>query len=264
MIICCSSACQGTASLIAVRVLLGMCEAVIAPSLILITSMWYTKAESTPRYGFWYCGLGAGQIIGGLISFAAQHSTSSFHSWRIMFLVVGLINVMVAVLIISTLPQSPNEALFINNHEKAFIALRLGNDQAGTGEKVFRPRSILKVFVDPQTWLLVLLTICTAIPSGVITTFSAVLISSFGYNSKQSALLNMPSGCVSIFATMASTYAVAKKIPRWLSILTVLIPALIGAALLSFMGTHHQGGALAGIYMVNFVSVSSSLRESSP
>ncbi|GAB7356231.1 hypothetical protein MBLNU459_g7050t1 [Dothideomycetes sp. NU459] len=253
IILCCSAACQGAASLIAVRTLLGMCEAVIAPSLIMITSMWYTKAESTPRYGVWYCGLGAGQIIGGLISFGAQHSTSSFHGWRIMFLVVGAVNMLVACLIIFTLPESPTKATFIDEHEKAVISIRLTNDQAGTGEKVFRRAALFKTLVDPQTWMLVLLTICITIPSGVITTFSAVLIHSFGYNSKQSALLNMPSGCVSIFATMASTYAVAKKFPRWLSILAVLVPALIGAALLSFMGTHRQGGALAGIYMVNFI-----------
>lgn len=74
IILCCSAACRGTASIIAVRTLLGICEAVIAPALIVITSRWYTRAEAPLRYGIWYCGLGAGQICGGLISFGAQHS----------------------------------------------------------------------------------------------------------------------------------------------------------------------------------------------
>lgn len=139
------------------------------------------------------------------------------------------------------------------------IAVRLEADQAGTGPKIFRLRSVLDPLLDLQTWLLVLLTLCITIPSGVITTFSAVLILSFGFNSKESALLNMPSGVVSILATMLSTWAIAKKAPRWLSIIVLLIPALIGAALLSFMGVDRQGGSLAGIYLVNFVSDKHSL-----
>lgn len=52
-----------------------------------------------------------------------------------------------------------------------------------------------------------------------------------------------------------STYAVAKKFPRWLSIVLLLILALIGACLLSFVGKANKGGSLAGIYLVNFVSL---------
>ena len=29
--------------------------------------------ESGPRYGLWHSSLGVGQIVGGLVSFAAQH-----------------------------------------------------------------------------------------------------------------------------------------------------------------------------------------------
>lgn len=91
----------------------------------------------------------------------------------------------------------------------------------------------------------------------MITTFSAVLIHSFGFDSKQSALLNIPSGAVSIFATMLSTWAIVKQAPRWLSIIGLLIPALVGGALLSFEGIGHAAGSLAGIYLVNFVSMAS-------
>lgn len=185
IILCCSSACQNTASIIAVRTLLGVCEAVIAPALILITSMWYTKREGTPRFGIWYCGLGAGQIVGGIVSFAAQHATSSFQGWRIMFLAIGVANVLVAFLIIFTLPESPQKARFITEDERTVIFLRLSRDLAGTGDTVFHWRYVFEVFLDPQTWLLILLTLMTTICSGVITTFSATLIHSFGYNSKQ-------------------------------------------------------------------------------
>ncbi|KAJ5689846.1 hypothetical protein N7462_004238 [Penicillium macrosclerotiorum] len=253
VILCCSSAAQNFSGMLALRVLLGVLEAVIAPSLTMYTSMWYTRAESTPRYGFWYCGLGAGQMIGGLISFAAQHAPSSlsFGGWRIMFVAIGAVNLLVSLLVLFVLPESPEKAKFLSEAEKQRVSQRLIQDQAGVGVKVFRLRSVLEAFMDLQTWLLVLLTILITIPSGVITTFSSILIKGFGYNNKESALLNIPSGVVSIASTMVSTYAISRGFSRWLAIDLLLIPTLLGSCLMSFLPTANKGGCLAGIYLVN-------------
>lgn len=49
------TACHGAAtnytSLVVLRVLLGIFESCVAPALILITGMWYTKAEQARRTG---------------------------------------------------------------------------------------------------------------------------------------------------------------------------------------------------------------------
>ncbi|BAE66559.1 unnamed protein product [Aspergillus oryzae RIB40] len=253
VILCCSAAAQNFAGMIALRVLLGMLEAVIAPALTMYTSMWYTRAESTPRYGFWYCGLGMGQIVGGLISFAAQHAppNMSFHGWRIMFVVIGVVNVVASILVLFVLPENVEKAKFLSQTERDRIAQRLRDDQAGVGQKVFRWGSVMEAFGDLQSWLLVVLTILITIPSGVITTFSSILIKDFGYTSKQSALLNMPSGVVSIAATTLSTWAIARGFSRWLAIDVLLIPTLLGSCLMSFLPRSNQAGCLVGIYMVN-------------
>ncbi|KAE8364679.1 major facilitator superfamily domain-containing protein [Aspergillus caelatus] len=253
VILCCSAAAQNFAGMIALRVLLGMLEAVIAPALTMYTSMWYTRAESTPRYGFWYCGLGMGQIVGGLISFAAQHAppNMSFHGWRIMFVVIGVVNIVASILVLFVLPENVEKAKFLSQTERDRIAQRLQDDQAGVGHKVFRWGSVVEAIGDLQTWLLVLLTILITIPSGVITTFSSILIKDFGYTSKQSALLNMPSGVVSIAATILSTWAIARGYSRWLAIDVLLVPTLLGSCLMSFLPRSNQAGCLVGIYMVN-------------
>lgn len=68
----------------ATRVLLGVFESAVAPSLILITGMWYKRHEQPPRVGIWYLGTGTGTIIGSLISFGFQHVTSdAFYSWQV-------------------------------------------------------------------------------------------------------------------------------------------------------------------------------------
>ena len=253
--ICCSAAAQNFAGMVALRTLLGCFEAVISPALILSTSQWYTKRESGPRYGFWYCGLGAGQIVGGLVSFAAQHGAknASFGGWRIMMVSVGVFNIGVACIVLAFLPDSVDQARFLNAEEKAAIHRKLILDQGGNGKKIFKLASLGEVFLDSQIWLLSLLTILIVIPSGVITTFSATLIRGFGYDSKQSALLNMPSGIVSIASTLLCTFAILRGFPRWLSIVLLLIPVIIGAGLMSFIAKDNQSGKLAGIYLINFI-----------
>lgn len=200
------------------------------------------------------CGLGVGQIIGGLISFAAQHSPSTgLSGWRIMMIAVGIVNICTALVVIIFLPSTLDSAKFLGSTEKELLHRMLVLDQAGNGLKVFNIKGLYEVFIDPQVWLLTLLTALSVIPSGVITTFSAILISGFGYDSKQAALLNIPSGAVSIVATWAATYAVLKRIPRWISIIAILVPALIGAGLMSFLPQSNQGGKLAGIYLINTI-----------
>ncbi|KAF2398199.1 MFS general substrate transporter [Trichodelitschia bisporula] len=251
IVLCGSSAVQTSTQMIAVRSLLGVFESVITPALIMITAAWYQRDEAAPRYGLWYSGLGLGQIIGGLISYGAQGAKTHFQGWRIMFLSIGVVNVFVAVIIIAWLPGTPEEAKFLTSAEKEVVARRLHEDHAGVGAKVLRVRSVLETFLDLQTWLLCLLTILNVIPSGVITTYSAILIKGFGYTSRHAALLNMPSGIVSIVALMSSTYAVRRGYQRWFAIICAIIPTLIGACLMSFLDKKHKVGLLVGIYLVN-------------
>jgi sugar phosphate permease len=250
----CTAAVRTSPQMIALRTLLGCLEAVITPALIMLTSAWYQKDEAAPRFGFWYSGLGAGQIIGGLISYGAQSSHNThFQGWRVMFLCIGIFNVLVGATIYFWLPPTPETAKFLNYGEKEVIAQRLAEDHAGIGLKVLRVRSVLETFLDLQTWLLCLLTILNVIPSGVITTYSSILIKNFGYSPKQAALLNMPSGIVSICALMGSTWIITKGYQRWVSIVVALCVTLLGACLMSFSPKSNKAALLTGMYLVNAV-----------
>lgn len=253
LMVCCTAAAQDFVGATVVRTLLGMLESVIAPALVMITTQWYTKRQATPRMGIWYCGLGAGQIIGGLISWAAQHGSKAavFPGWKIMFVAVGAFNVLVALCVMLVIPRDVQAATFLDESEKKRVQVALSRDQAGNGPKVFQWSGVKEAFLDLQVWLLFLDTMLTLIPSGVITTFSATLIRGFKYTAKEAALLNMPSGAVSIFATLVGSYAILYDLPRWLSIIALLVLTMVGAGLMSFY-SDSKAAALAGIYLLNF------------
>ncbi|KFY26147.1 hypothetical protein V493_04242 [Pseudogymnoascus sp. VKM F-4281 (FW-2241)] len=242
-------------TLLASRIFVGMFEAAIAPCLMLISSQYYTKSEQAPRFAVWYSGLGFGQILGGLISFAFQHVTNrSFKSWQAMFVFVGVATALIGIATFFILPDSPMKAKWLSEPEKAALLKHVSVNQTGIHNKHFKASQALEVLRDPQIWLLTICTICISVSSGVITTYSATLIQSFGFTPRHTALLNTPSGLISIAAALIVGFGVRHSSNRWAWLALCCIPGMIGGGLMSFMPPSNRVALLVGIYLVNAIT----------
>lgn len=51
--LCAHAACKSFGGLFAVRFILGICEGAITAGFLIVTSMFYTRAEQTLRVGYW-------------------------------------------------------------------------------------------------------------------------------------------------------------------------------------------------------------------
>ncbi|SPO01425.1 related to allantoate transport protein [Cephalotrichum gorgonifer] len=251
----CGAAATGYASLLVSRIFLGIFEATIAPSLMLISSQWYTKSEAAPRFSFWYLGLGLGQILGGAISYGFQHisPTAQLSGWRVMFVVLGCVTVCIGLWTFFLLPDTPMKAPWLSEREKVVLLKHVSVNQTGIQNRKFRWSEIAEALLDPQLYLLLLSVVLLSVSSGVVTTYSATLIRGIILNPKRAALMNMPSGAVSIFFTLFVGFAIRKQSNRWIWIIACIIPAIIGGALMSFLPSTNKAGVLAGIYLVNAV-----------
>ncbi|KAK4461551.1 putative allantoate protein [Cladorrhinum samala] len=251
----CGAAATNYRTLLVTRVFLGIFEATIAPSLMLISSQWYTKSESAPRFSFWYLGLGLGQIIGGLVSYGFQHMgpDAQLAGWRTMFLTLGVITVLVGACVIIFLPDTPMKAKWLSDNEKVALLKHVSVNKTGVENRKFRGKEVVEALLDPQVYLLLLAVVLLSVSSGVVTTYSATLIRGLGYTPKKSALMNTPSGVVSIFFTLLVGYGIRTQSHRWAWILVCIVPAIIGGALMSFLPKTNRSGILAGIYLVNAV-----------
>jgi hypothetical protein len=89
-----------------------------------------------------------------------------------------------------------------------------------------------------------------------VTTYSSTLIAGFGFSGPISALLNTPSGIVSIFFTLLVGYGIRRTSNRWAWNVLCTIPGIIGGGLLSFLPKHNTAGVLIGIYLVNAIVAS--------
>jgi hypothetical protein len=72
---------------------------------------------------------------------------------------------------------------------------------------------------------------------------------SFGYNSKQSALLNIPTGVAGALAAMFSGYSAGHFNSRGLVIICLMFPGIIGSSLMAFLPSHYKIGKIIGIYL---------------
>ena len=86
-----------------------------------------------------------------------------------------------------------------------------------------------------------------------MTTYSATLISSLGFSPQHAALLNMPSGIVSISFTLLVGWGVRYISYRWAWIASCSVPGIIGGGLMSFLPQSDTAGLLIGIYLVNAI-----------
>lgn len=164
----CTAAAHNYHGLLAARIFLGIFEAAIAPCLMLISSMYYTKSEQAPRFSLWYCGLGLGQILGGIVSFGFQKvHNPSFPGWRIMFVVLGVVTVIVGLVTILFLPDTPMKARFLSDREKVTLLRHVSVNQTGICNKHFKLSHVLEALMDVQIWLLTILTVLVSIFSAL-------------------------------------------------------------------------------------------------
>ncbi|ORY25826.1 major facilitator superfamily domain-containing protein [Naematelia encephala] len=115
----------------AVRCLLGMVEAFTMPGLSYMLSRYYRRHELAVRFGiFMLVAAGTSQAFGGLISGALVKlgHIGSIKSWRLIFLVEGIVTLAVALFLIVLFPSDPTTTRLFNAAEKDLARRRIEVD----------------------------------------------------------------------------------------------------------------------------------------
>lgn len=213
--------------------------------------MWYKRSEQPLRIGIWYLGVGGGVVVGALASYGFQFYTSqTFRSWQIMYLVFGLITFVWGILIAVFLPDSPMSSR-LTQAEKRTAIERLRENQTGIENRTFKIDQFKETIFDIRTWMIVVIILAGNVPTGATGSFSSILIKGFGYDSKQSALLNVPSGIIQMMAVMIAAWAAGRGNNRGFAIIGLLLPGILGGGLMAFLpsGAKFKAGKLVGIYL---------------
>ncbi|OCH93601.1 MFS general substrate transporter [Obba rivulosa] len=238
------------------RLILGMLESCVAPILILIISMFYKKDEQGQRIAWFYMMNGVAGIFGGLfaygVSFVSDGSIN-IASYKIIYLLLGGLAIMVGIAVLIWMPDSPLHARFLTKEERIAAIERIRDGQGGTENKRLKKVQLIEAFTDIRTWLIVLSTLLTNIPNGGLANFTNIIVEGFGYTQKQTLILSTPGGALGIFSAVFCGWYSDRKSDRMTPIVLGLIPTIVGAGMLvGLNGTDQKGALLFATWIIGF------------
>ena len=139
-------------TILVLRTLLGIFEAVCQPAFLILSSMWYKREEQAETVTYWYMMNGGQQIVGGVLAYAFTHIKSGpLKSWQALFVSYGVVSVAWGFFVGWWMPDSPMKAKCFSEEDKRKMVERVRSNQTGLQNKKFRPEQVREAFLDPQT-----------------------------------------------------------------------------------------------------------------
>ncbi|KAF8752000.1 P-loop containing nucleoside triphosphate hydrolase protein [Rhizoctonia solani] len=223
-----TAVCKSFAALMVVRYLLGTFEAAVQPSFLLMTSMWYRRAEQGEYVSYWYAMNGLQQMVGGLMSYGVSHiNNPNIKSWQVLFMMLGIVTVLWGIFIWLYLPDSPMRAKCYNDEDKTLMVERVRANQTGLQNKIFKREQAIEAFTDIQVWFYVLMQILNTLPTSGIGAFGNLIIKDgFGFDVLQTSLLSLVQGTVHILIVTFVAY-IARRTQQTLYIMMAICVPMV-------------------------------------
>ncbi|KAK9784212.1 putative Major facilitator superfamily (MFS) profile domain-containing protein [Seiridium cardinale] len=246
------AACHNAQGLMALRFFMGMMEAPALPGLTLMTSMWYTKKEQPLRVALWSSTVAS--VYVGLVSYGIGNASKlSIASWRLLFLVLGAISMIFGVMMFFFCPDRPEAGRFLSEREALIAIERKRSDNTGIENKKLKFYQVREALVDWKSWAIALFFLCMNVSNGGLNTFSAQIVSGFGFSKLNTVLIGMPTGVIqavsSIIATIPSRYF---KNVRCISAAVCCVVPLVCSIVIRRLPSSDMTGLLIAYYFFYF------------
>lgn len=257
IVLSCTAAASNYAGLLTIRFFLGALESTVTPAFVIYTGMWYKQNEQARRMGYWLGANGLATIVmsGLAYGLSAVHGTL-IASWQILFLLMGLLTVVTGTLYIFFMPDTQINAKFLTHRERHIAVERIRVNFQGVGNNIWKWSQFREAFRDPRTYLYALYSLLMNIPNGGITTFGAIVISSFGFDARNSLLLGMPGGAIDFCAKLIFPWISDRFMDRTGPAFAAILLPMIGGILMITVPLEHKGALLFGNYLISFSGAS--------
>lgn len=237
------------AGFMVVRAILGITEGGLLPGMVLYLSGIYTRGEMALRLGLFYTAASLSGAFGGLLArgLTSIGQRGSQASWSWIFIIEGLLTVVIGFVSYFLLPNSVETASFLKPHERAHARSRLHLDMpsrlAQDGSEHVHERftwsEVIRGLVSPSTWLSA--SAYFGILAGLYSfgLFLPTIIVELGYTNNEAQLWSViPYAVASVITVVVALISDRMKI-RGIVMLFVLIPAIIGYAVIANISAAH-------------------------
>lgn len=249
----CMAACSGYGGLIATRFLLGLFEAGCLPLFSIITSQWYRRAEQPMRVAVWYSTNGVATMVAAGVSYGlSQIANPAMQSWRILFLLVGLVTVLSAPVVYFFLDGDVADARFLSPQDRLRAIERLRANQTGTGTREFKWRHVREALLEIKTWLFVGTALTLNITAIVTNTFGPLILEGLVDDKGLTSLLNIPFGALQVLVIMPSAYLAHRLKIKSAPLAALMAPVLAGLVMLYVLPRDRNAALMAAYYLLAF------------
>ncbi|RDW62374.1 hypothetical protein BP6252_11807 [Coleophoma cylindrospora] len=229
-------------------------EATVNPGFVLLMSMWYTSAEQPLRLEIYYCTNGIATMFGGLLGYAVGHINSGLPKWQYVFIIFGSLSIAWGVVSLLVLPDLPSTAKFLTPHERDIAVNRVSKNRQGVKNHHFQTYQAWQTVQDPKTWILFIMATGAQVPNSALTSFTSIIIGTFGFDTLGTQYMQIPGGAVQAIALLAGGF-ICTKWPHNTRCATMVVANLIcilGAGLLVGLPSHNKWGRLVALWLCYF------------
>ncbi|GMF05052.1 unnamed protein product [Ambrosiozyma monospora] len=195
-----------------------------------LVAAFYTKKEQPLRMCFFLSFNGIATMVGALLAWGLGHATqSSLKPWRLIYLVIGLLNLVSGTIFYLFCPSTPADAKFLSEREKAIAVARVAHNLQGMKNKKYKHYQVIEALCDYKTWYYITVALGLGITNGGCTNFQSALLKGFGFSGISTTILQLPTGAFEwIFILVAGVLCVVIKNFRVIMLFISCIPETAG------------------------------------
>jgi ACS family tartrate transporter-like MFS transporter len=176
-------------SLYVARFLLGVAEAGFVPGVMVYLARWFPDGERARTVGWFQCGGPISSVIAAPVSglFMAGHGAFGLENWQLLFVMEGLPSIVMGVIVLLFLAETPDDAKWLDDAERARLKRRIAEDHAE--RDLHGVASFKAALGSPRLLLLGIAWLLTLCGSYAVLLWLPLIVKSFGVSNGQAGWL---------------------------------------------------------------------------
>ncbi|EED22082.1 MFS transporter, putative [Talaromyces stipitatus ATCC 10500] len=223
----CQSATTSWGGMMACRFLLGAAEAGFGPGIPYLLSFFYSRRELGFRCGLFLSCAPLAATFAGALAYGITSGHPHIANWRLLFLVEGLPTILFVPFAYFLLPDSPGEAKFLTEEERAVAkarSLRRSGEEVTTHKIDWKDIGL--TLLDPKPWFTALMYFSCNVSYSSLPVFLPTILEDMGYSSVNAQGLEAPPFFLAFLVTIFSTWVADRLEQRGL---VIAVLSTIGA-----------------------------------
>lgn len=170
-----------------------------------------------------------------------------------MYFVSGAVTIIWGLILVFLLPPDPIRARGFSERQRYIAVARLRVNNSGVRNTHYKKGQVVELLADLKFWLIFFVAFLSMIANGPVSTFTPIIINSFGYGTLNSLLLVMPQGFLAGSYQLLAPYLAYRFAHRgvrsWIVFLAQIVTTL-AALLLVVLPLDATGGMLFACYIL--------------